>query len=147
MDVPRLEDIFLITSATDDWTSSFQLPPFAILNLTSVAEYIPLLISGTSSTFIPDSLRSLIVRGLLENAYSYCGTSELSCVTHREFDVEPLSVKKIDNIIKEKKAIYDLRVDQRVSKFNKGQKLKTIDLKFLPNYIQNNIEKYKLWLD
>ena len=64
-----------------------------------------------------------------------------------ESNIEPLSVEKIDNIIKEKKTIYDLKVDQRVSKFNKGQKLTTIDLKLLPNYIQNNIEKYKLWLD
>ena len=70
-----------------------------------------------------------------------------SYLHHREFDIEPLSVEKINNIIKEKKTIYDLKVDQRVSKFNKGQNLIAIDLKLLPNYIQNNIEKYKLWLD
>ena len=70
-----------------------------------------------------------------------------SYLHHREFDIEPLSIEKIDKIIKEKKTIYDLKVDKSVSKFNKGQKLKTIDLKLLPNYIQNNIEKYKLWLD
>ena len=60
-----------------------------------------------------------------------------SYLHHREFDIEPLSVEKIDNIIKEKKTIYDLKVDQRVSKFNKGQKLIAIDLKLLPTYIQN----------
>ena len=70
-----------------------------------------------------------------------------SYLHHREFDIEPLSVEKIDKIINEKKPIYDLKVDQRESKFNKGQKLTTIDLKLLPDYIQNNIEKYKLWLD
>ena len=70
-----------------------------------------------------------------------------SYLHHREFDIEPLSVEKIDKIIKEKKTIYDLKVDQRVSKFNKGQKLTAIDLKLLPNYVQNNIEKFKLWLD
>ena len=70
-----------------------------------------------------------------------------SYLHHREFDEEPLSVEKIDKIIKEKKTIYDLKVDKSVSKFNKGQKLTTIDLKLLPNYIQNNIEKFKLWLD
>ena len=70
-----------------------------------------------------------------------------SYLHHREFDIESLSVEKIDKIIKEKKPIYDLKVDQRESKFNKGQKLTTIDLKLLPDYIQNNIEKYKLWLD
>ena len=70
-----------------------------------------------------------------------------SYLHHREFDIEPLSIEKIDKIMGEKKPIYDLKVDQRISKFNKGQKLATIDLKLLPNYIQNNIEKYKLWLD
>jgi len=70
-----------------------------------------------------------------------------SYLHHREFDIEPLSVEKIENIIKEKKTIYDLKVDQRVSKFNKGQELIAIDLKLLPNYIQNNIEKFKSWLD
>ena len=70
-----------------------------------------------------------------------------SYLHHREFDIEPLSVEKIDNIIKEKKTIYDLKVDQRVSKFNKGQNLIAIDLKLLPTYIQNNVGKFKLWLD
>ena len=70
-----------------------------------------------------------------------------SYLHHREFDIEPLSVEKIDKIMGEKKPIYDLKVDQRISKFNKGQKLTTIDLKLLPKYIQKNIEKYKLWLD
>ena len=66
---------------------------------------------------------------------------------HIEFDENPLSVEKIDKIIKEKKTIYDLKVDKSISKFNKGQKLTAIDLKLLPTYIQNNIGKFKLWLD
>ena len=70
-----------------------------------------------------------------------------SYLHHREFDIEPLSIKKIQDIIKEKKTIYDLKVDKSVSKFNKGQKLSSLDLKQLPSYIQNNLEKYKLWLD
>ena len=70
-----------------------------------------------------------------------------SYLHHREFDEEPLSVEEIDKIIKEKKTIYDLKVDKSVSKFNKGQKLTTTDLKLLPNYIQNNVGKFKLWLD
>ena len=66
---------------------------------------------------------------------------------HGEFDIKPLGVEKIDNIIKKKKTIYDLKVDKRISKFDKGQKLTTIDLKLLPGHIQKNIEKYKFWLD
>ena len=70
-----------------------------------------------------------------------------SYLHHREFDIEPLSVEKIDEIIKEKKTIYDLKVDKSISKFNKGQKLTQLDLSLLPGYIQNNIEKYKRWID
>ena len=66
---------------------------------------------------------------------------------HIEFDENPLSVEKIENIIKEKKTIYDLKVDKSISKFNKGQKLTAIDLKLLPTYIQNNVGKFKFWLD
>ena len=39
-----------------------------------------------------------------------------SYLHHREFDVNPLSVNQINEIIKEKKAIYDLNVDKSVSK-------------------------------
>ena len=50
-------------------------------------------------------------------------------------------------MIKEKKTVYDLKVDMRSSKFNRGQNLSLVDLTQLPNYIQNNKEKYKLWLE
>ena len=70
-----------------------------------------------------------------------------SYLHHREFDIEPLSTEKIDKIIKEKKPIYDLKVDQRVSKFNKGQHLTKVEFAELPSYIKNNKEKYKIWLE
>ena len=61
--------------------------------------------------------------------------------------IEPVSVERIDQMIKEKKTVYDLKVDMRSSKFTKGQTITKVSLNQLPNYIQNNIEKYKLWLD
>ncbi len=70
-----------------------------------------------------------------------------SYLHHREHDIDPVSVERIDQMIKEKKTVYDLKVDMRSSKFNKGQTLTKVNLNQLPNYIQNNIEKYKLWLD
>ena len=70
-----------------------------------------------------------------------------SYLHHREYDIKPVSVERIDQMIKEKKTVYDLKVDMRSSKFNKGQTLTKVNLNQLPNYIQNNIEKYKLWLD
>ena len=70
-----------------------------------------------------------------------------SYLHHREYDIEPIGIKKIDQMIKEKKTVYDLKVDMRSSKFSKGQDLTKINLNQLPDHIQNNLDKYKLWLD
>ena len=66
---------------------------------------------------------------------------------HRGYDLDPLGVNKIEQMIKEKKTVYDLKVDMRSSPFGKGQNLTTVNMDQLPSYIQKNIEKYKLWLD
>ena len=69
-----------------------------------------------------------------------------SYLHHREYDIDPLGIEKIEEMIKGKKTIYDLRVDMRTPKFKGNHKLKTIDIDLLPNYIQKNVEKYKEWL-
>jgi len=68
-----------------------------------------------------------------------------SYLHHREYDIEPVGINKIEEFIKNKKAIYDLKADMKKSKFNKGQELKIMDTKYLPNYIQKNADKYKEW--
>ena len=50
-------------------------------------------------------------------------------------------------MIKDKKAIYDLKVDKTVNKIGGGSKLIKFDLNKLPPYIQNNKDTYKKWLD
>ena len=70
-----------------------------------------------------------------------------SYLHHREFDEEPLSVQEIDKIIKNKQAIYDLRVDKRVNKVGNGQFLKKFDTQKLPGYILNNKNKFSDWID
>ena len=70
-----------------------------------------------------------------------------SYLHHREFDVNPLSIDEIDNLIKNKQAIYDLKVDKRVQKIGHGSKLQKYDLKKLPSYINNNLDKFKDWID
>ena len=70
-----------------------------------------------------------------------------SYLHHREFDINPLSYSEIENIIKNKKAIYDLNVDKRGKKFGNGDQLKEFPLSELPVYLQNNLEKYKFWID
>ena len=70
-----------------------------------------------------------------------------SYLHHREFDENPMSKEEIDKIIKNKQAIYDLKVDKRVNKIGDGNKLDQYPLKKLPKYLQNNIQKYQDWID
>ena len=70
-----------------------------------------------------------------------------SYLHHREFDINPISIKEIETIIKNKQAIYDLKVDKNVNKIGNGSKLEDYPLSKLPYYVKNNIEKYKNWLN
>jgi len=70
-----------------------------------------------------------------------------SYLHHREFDVQPLTIEKIDNIIKNKQAIYDLSVDKRVNKVGSGNQLVKYDFKKLPIYLKQNKKDYEQWLD
>ena len=70
-----------------------------------------------------------------------------SYLHHREFELNPLSAEQIEKIINNKKAIYNLNVDKRLSKIGDGVDLEKIENKNLPNYIKENIVKYKEWLD
>ena len=46
-----------------------------------------------------------------------------------------------------KESIYNLATDMKKSKFDSGQKLVVLEINQLPNYIENNLDKYKQWLD
>ena len=70
-----------------------------------------------------------------------------SYLHHREFDEQSLSVEEIQNIIENKKAIYDLKVDKRANKIGEGSKLVKIKFEKLPIYIQQNKHNYMKWLD
>jgi beta-1,4-mannosyl-glycoprotein beta-1,4-N-acetylglucosaminyltransferase len=70
-----------------------------------------------------------------------------SYLHHREFDVNPMTANEIENIIENKQAIYDLTADKTVNKIGNGNKLEKFPLIELPKYIQNNLEKFKIWID
>ena len=70
-----------------------------------------------------------------------------SYLHHREYDLDPLGIENIKNLINSKAVIYDHRVDQTQYKFGGGQKLEKIDIKFLPEYILSQKEKYMEWLE
>jgi len=70
-----------------------------------------------------------------------------SYLHHREFDVNPMNVQEIENIIKNKQAIYDLKVDKRANKIGDGSKLEKYSLDKLPRFLQDNLNNYKEWID
>ena len=70
-----------------------------------------------------------------------------SYLHHREFDINPLKTEEIKNIIENKQAIYDLKVDKRVNKIGNGSKLENYPINKLPHYLQNNKKKYEEWID
>ena len=70
-----------------------------------------------------------------------------SYLHHREFDQVSLTIDEIDNLVKKKQAIYDLRVDKKTNKIGNGLILKNFEIEKLPNYIKDNYNKYKNWID
>ena len=70
-----------------------------------------------------------------------------SYLHHREFDTNPMTPEEIEKIIKNKQAIYDLKVDKRVNKIGDGSKLEKYNLDKLPKFLQNNLTKYQDWID
>ena len=70
-----------------------------------------------------------------------------SYLHHIEFDKAKINENDIQKLINNKQAVYNLAVDQRGSKVGNGAILENFDNKKLPLYIQNNIEKYRDWLN
>ena len=70
-----------------------------------------------------------------------------SYLHHREFDENPLSINQINEIIKNKRAIYDLNVDKTKHKIGNGNKLEKFEVSMLPGYIQNNLHNLKEWIE
>ena len=70
-----------------------------------------------------------------------------SYLHHLEFDLKPLTTNQIEEIIKNKQAIYDLKVDKRINKIGTGAKLEKFEFSKLPIYIQKNKNNFKEWID
>jgi len=85
--------------------------------------------------------------------FSYLKTPEeiekklKSYLHHREYELNPVGVDKIKNLIEQKKTIYNLKADQRLNQFNDGNKLSKIDINLLPKYILENKDKLKKWIE
>ena len=85
--------------------------------------------------------------------FSYLKTPESiekklkSYLHHIDYDIDPLGIDRIKKIVNDKKAIYDLKADQRQSKFNAKNELIKIDNNLLPSYILENMDKFEDWIE
>ena len=95
------------------------------------------------------------VRRIIDGGWHFTNIKNAEAIEHKlksylhhgEFDLNPLSVTQINEIIKKKHAIYDLSVDKTKSKIGSGNKLKKFELDKLPKYIQENKNNFKEWID
>ena len=67
---------------------------------------------------------------------------------HIEYDQNPLGVEKIEDLMKQKKMIYNYNTDQRTkNKFTDNEELSLLDIQRLPKYILDNLDLYKPWIE
>ena len=69
-----------------------------------------------------------------------------SFLHHYEYEKSGLNPQNIEKLIKQKKALYDYKADQRDNKWSNNNELEKISLNLLPEYIGKNKLKYKDWL-
>ena len=85
--------------------------------------------------------------------FSYLKTPEeiekklKSYLHHREYELNPIGIDKIKNLIEQKKTVYNLKTDKRLNQFDRGNKLNKIDISLLPKYILENKDRLKIWIE
>ncbi len=72
-----------------------------------------------------------------------------SYLHHHDYEVEELGQKKITELIKKNETIYDMFADKTSDKYGEAsrRKLEKFEINKLPLYIQNNLDKFKDWID
>ncbi len=72
-----------------------------------------------------------------------------SYLHHRDYEVEELGKSKIKELIKKNETIYNMYGDKTSKKFDdrNRKKLEIYETKKLPIYVQENLDKYKRWID
>ena len=70
-----------------------------------------------------------------------------SYLHHIDYDLSPIGKKNIEEMINNKKAIYNIKADQKRNKFDGANQLDKIDLDQLPSYILENKNKFINWIE
>ena len=66
---------------------------------------------------------------------------------HVDFESSGLQIKDLKKLIENKRVMYNHSLDKKKNKWGQGEKLEKIDLKKMPSYILDNLEKYKSWIE
>ena len=66
---------------------------------------------------------------------------------HQDFEFSGLNIKNVEEMVKNKKILYDLGVDQKDYKWSGAKKLKKVAISEMPEYLSKNFKKYNDWLD
>ena len=67
---------------------------------------------------------------------------------HVDFELNPVSTEKLENMIKDKKLVYNYNLDQRAeNKFSDNEILENLDFNKLPKFLIENQKKYSKWLN
>jgi beta-1,4-mannosyl-glycoprotein beta-1,4-N-acetylglucosaminyltransferase len=70
-----------------------------------------------------------------------------SYLHHIDYDINPVGEKGIQEMINNKKTIYNIKADQKENKFDGSNKLNKININLLPSYILENKDKLKDWIE
>ena len=71
----------------------------------------------------------------------------LNFLHHVDFEYSGINLNELRRLMNEKKLIYNHSIDKKGYKWGEGEKLYTTKIEEMPNYISENFEKYKPWLD
>ena len=67
---------------------------------------------------------------------------------HIEYDLNPVGIEKIGEMIKKRKLIYNYKADQRTSnKFENNETLEILNSSKLPVYIKDNLNLFSEWIE
>ena len=71
----------------------------------------------------------------------------LGFLHHVDYENSGLKLDDLKTMMKEKRVMYNHSLDKKVDKWGKGEKLIKTKIEEMPNYVLENLEKYKTWLD
>ena len=71
----------------------------------------------------------------------------LNFLHHVDFEHSKIKLQDLKKLMDEKKVMYKHSFDKRENKWGEGETLLTTDIKDMPKYIIENLDKYKPWLD